>query len=261
MHHQILISLGPGGITTVIVDAMSVERQGGIAKQQHRIWKETALRQGSSQIGGQRVIRPLRAGHRIVPVHQILPFRHKALPRDSIVMADGDKAQRPRLSGLEGDRFHRAVALHLIAVAKRPAEQHLAPGPHPARQGQARQDQAQLRMPVPAQIGRGQRIGRQGPEQPKRHAFGHKTVGQRGTKLFDQARRYRVGPADPAADPRLVRVVLPVSHDRTVPSLPRAQGSRSGRPIQITPEPSSDAPPAYGKGITGSTGIICLPGP
>ena len=189
MHHQIVIAFDPGRVGAVIMDAVSVEGQRRIAKQQHRVGRDAKVGQRRPQIGSDGIVRQWRPRHRVGAVHQILPFRHTHASRDTVIVPDRHKAQTTGRSGLEGDRLDRAVALHKVAFGKATAGHNLTPRPHPARQWQARQDQARLRVAVAAQIRRRQGIWRQGPEQAQRHLNLGQTAEKRGAKLCDQPRR------------------------------------------------------------------------
>ena len=101
MHDKARISFDIAGIVDVVVDAMSVEYQGGIPKQQHRIG-----------IYGERNRRIFWCGCRLrgwavrcwhLTIDDILPLGQTVLPIHGEIMVHSDKAKRAAAAVFENN--------------------------------------------------------------------------------------------------------------------------------------------------------------
>jgi hypothetical protein len=146
-HARSGIALVPLHIGRVIVDAVAIERQGRIAKEQRWCCSNfpavlaTRCRVRRSFWGC-----GIRRRH--LAVNDILPFRQHLATRAFDVVGNGHEAQHSRAPLLDRHTLNLRPAAHQIADANIIVEGKLPARPHPARQGHRRQKITQCRMSV-----------------------------------------------------------------------------------------------------------------
>ena len=158
---QARIALDLGDVVAVVMDAVAVEGQRRITKQQHGIG-EVALAMLRRRRRGRRLWRHLRPAGRLA-IDDVVALLDRDAARRGDDVIDRDEAQRAGRAGLQIDVRDRRGALDLVADAHRLDEFQFAAGPHPARQRHRRQEAAAGRVAVLAQLRHRKHRRRQAP--------------------------------------------------------------------------------------------------
>jgi hypothetical protein len=204
MHHQTGIALGPGDISAVVMDAVAVEGQRGIAEQQHVVGDDPPRPLGILRRGCRCRRRFARLRQVAVDDVVFLVDREQAVAADLV----------PHLHEHQGTG---APFLHAHVVDPRGARQRLsgqqrrdeleaAARPHATRQRHRRQEATALRVAVRSDLGLAVHRQEIEPVPARRHGVTvqRRVVAvQRGAERAQRDERRRVlhglGPTDPAA--------------------------------------------------------------
>ena len=146
MHHQARVALHPGHIAAVVMNAVAVECQRRVTKQQHRVGLDQALKLFVSG-------RNYRRGHRCiglgrVAVHNVMFLAHGQALRASVFMANANKHQGAAAAALDrhildgGDLGGGFAHAQWLVKLQPPA------GPHAPGQRHRRQEAATLGMAI-----------------------------------------------------------------------------------------------------------------
>ena len=149
MDDQPVIPFDVAGIVQIIMDAMAIERQRRIPKQQGRGKADTIHRFGIFARHGRD--RFWRDGICILAVHQILPFRHAqriVLPN---LVAQCDKPQRPAAAILALVAFAYRALFSRRACGNGTVKIQPSAGPHPPGQPHVRDQTANLGVAIAPQ--------------------------------------------------------------------------------------------------------------
>jgi len=156
------IALDLGDVVAVVMDAVAVEGQRRIAKQQHGIGHVAFAMHCDRRRRGFARRGRLRGRH--VAINDILPPSRTAVPRGVAIRCSTEtKHKTPVLPVFNVTSDMRDVRVNLIADAQWREEFQLAAGPHPARQRYRRQETAARGMAVRPQFGHREHRLRQAP--------------------------------------------------------------------------------------------------
>ncbi|MOA00456.1 hypothetical protein D3C78_1198180 [compost metagenome] len=148
MHHQPRIALGLGDVGPVVVDAVAVEGDGGIAEQQgrrrHHALTPLAFRRG---LAGAE----FRRGR--LAVDDVLLLTHGQAAVLHEVVANGDEQQRSGAADLLFDLQNGADPRHLAADTQRFVELEAPAGGHAVATIGWRQETATCRMAIRTEAG------------------------------------------------------------------------------------------------------------
>ena len=150
MNHQSGIAFDITGIIQIIVYAVTIEGQRGIAKQKRRRKRHIVPVRFIAR--GHRRYRSRGIGRWIFPIDQIMPFAQAQLPVLMNIMAQGNKGQRPGAAVFACGAFQH-TGFHRINARKQRCVKFKPPArPHPARQAHIRDQPAHFRVPVTPQL-------------------------------------------------------------------------------------------------------------
>ena len=139
------------------MDAVAVERQRRIAKEQHR--RRMNLADPRVVIRRHSRYRRIRVGLLQIAIDNVVLIDEQRFRVAGYFVPNGNEHQRSGAPFLDVHIGDARFAPNRVADPQRSQERHPASGPHPARQGNRRQETAALRVPIGAGIG--QRLHRE----------------------------------------------------------------------------------------------------
>lgn len=137
------VMLGFDAVAAVVVDAVGIERQGGVAEEQSIIRMNDALPRGICW-GFRRSGRFSR--RRVVAIHDVVLFGEREAASGADFMADDDEDEWSRSPRLLFDIYDSRFTNRLVADTKRICEFEPAASPHPPRQSDWRKKRPEFRV-------------------------------------------------------------------------------------------------------------------
>lgn len=143
MHYQAGISFDCPGVIRIVVNAVAVKRQRGVAKKERAV---EAMNLAISFIGASA--RRLAALGVQLAIDEFLPLGQCQPMPLSKIMAQRDKSQRPAFAALACHILNDSFPFRLNASQKWSVKNQSPRSPHPARKSQIGNKTSDLWMPV-----------------------------------------------------------------------------------------------------------------